>query len=216
MNIRTSGRRKAAKPPPAEPDDPKPALIGYARVSTEDQNLDLQIDALRKAGCVNIWQEHVSGAAKVRTELDHAIADLRPGETLVVWRLDRLARSMRDLYARLDQIYAQGAGVRSLTESFDFGTVTGKFVLGILGLVAELERQLTIVRTKAGMAAAKARGKTFGRVRRMTPAAIDRAEGLLKRGWKVKAVAKAIGVKTPSIYGHFWIKGGKVRRKARL
>ena len=99
------------------------ALIGYARVSTEEQSLNLQRDALEKAGCLNIYEEKISGAKAKRPVLDLAIKDLRPGDTFVVWRLDRLARSMRQLYERLDQISAQGAGFKSLTEQFDFATV---------------------------------------------------------------------------------------------
>ena len=126
-----------------------PQLIGYARVSTEDQVLDLQMDALNAIGCLQIFSEKVSGAAKNRPELDMAIKALRPGDTLVVWRLDRFARSGVQLYARLEQVYAQGAAFKSLQENFDFSTTTGKFILGILGLVAELERSMTIERTKA-------------------------------------------------------------------
>ena len=113
------------------------ALVGYARVSTEDQSLDLQTDALAAAGVKpdNLHVEKVSGASPKRPALDYAIKDLRQGDTFVVWRLDRLARSMRQLYSRLDQIYAKGAYFRSLQENFDFGTVSGKLVLGVLGLV---------------------------------------------------------------------------------
>src|ERR1039457_2452987 len=95
---------------------PKGELIGYARVSTADQELRLQTDALAAIGCLNVYTEKVSGAAKNRPQLDLAIKDLRPGDTLVVWRLDRLSRSMQDLYARIDQIKAAGAGFKSLTE----------------------------------------------------------------------------------------------------
>src|SRR5215469_11260100 len=104
-------------------------LVGYARVSTADQNLDAQIDALRKAGVKddNIHQEKVSGASKKRPSLELAIKDLGEGDTLVVWRLDRLARSMRQLYAILDRVYTKRAFFRSLTEDFDFGTVSDKF-----------------------------------------------------------------------------------------
>ena len=108
--------------------EPQGFMVGYARVSTADQNLDLQIEALRKAGVKedNLHVEKVSGAASKRPALDLAIMDLRPGDTLLVWRLDRFARSMRDLYARLDRVYAKGAKFRSLTESFDFDTFTGQ------------------------------------------------------------------------------------------
>src|SRR6185369_5433619 len=118
----------------AQEQGPRPRFVGYARVSTEEQRLDLQLDALHRAGVLagDIYVEKVSGASKKRPELDLCIKALREGDTLLVWRLDRLARSMRDLYQRLDQVYAHGATFKSLTESFDFGTATGKFVLGIL------------------------------------------------------------------------------------
>lgn len=137
-------------------------LIGYARVSTEDQELRLQIDALEKAGCHNIWREKRSATRGPRPELENAIIDLREGDTLVVWRLDRLARNAQELYRRLDQIHAAGAQFKSLQEHFDFTTAMGKFVLGILGLVAQLEAQMTAQRTKAGMQALKERGYKLG------------------------------------------------------
>src|SRR6185436_1039564 len=149
-------------------------LVGYARVSTADQNLNMQIEALRAAGVKddNLHIEKVSGASQKRPALELAIKDLGSGDTLVVWRLDRLARSMKQLYARLDQIYAKGASFRSLTENFDFNTTSGRFILGILGLVAEFERQIIAARTSAGIAALKERqGKDhhWGKAVYMTP-----------------------------------------------
>jgi DNA invertase Pin-like site-specific DNA recombinase len=193
-------------------------LVGYARVSTEDQKLDLQIDALRKAGVLedNLHVEKVSGASQRRPALELAIKDLREGDTLVVWRLDRLARSMRQLYARLDQIYAKGAAFRSLTENFDFGTVSGKFVLGILGLVAEFERQIIAQRTSAGIAALKERQKhkdwKWGRDVYMTPERIKLVgDHLNGRNGKQKLsgpkVAKKLGISTASVYA-FWKHAG--------
>lgn len=193
-------------------------LVGYARVSTEDQKLDLQTDALTKAGVRpdNLHVEKVSGASQRRPALDLAIKDLRAGDTLIVWRLDRLARSMRQLYARLDQIYAKGASFRSITENFDFGTVSGKFILGILGLVAEFERQIIAQRTRAGIEALRARnGPKWGRDVIMTPAKIKRAGELLNRGFSGPKVAEKMNVSTASIYA-FWKHAGKkhfVRRK---
>ena len=199
-------------------------LVGYARVSTEDQSLDLQTDALLAAGVRpdNLHVEKVSGASAKRPALDFAIMDLRPGDTLVVWRLDRFARSMRQLYARLDQVYAKGAYFRSLTESFDFGTIAGKLVLGVLGLVAEFERQLTAQRTAAGIAALKARkGKNhrWGPKVIMTPEMITLAgDYLLGRNGKPKlkgpATAKKLRVSVASIYA-YWkaAPGGRYVRK---
>jgi DNA invertase Pin-like site-specific DNA recombinase len=188
---------------------PNGYLVGYARVSTADQNLDLQIDALRKAGVLedNLHVEKVSGAAKNRKALDDAIQDLREGDTLVVWRLDRFARSMRDLYARLDRVCAKGAKFRSLTESFDFDTFTGKFVLGILGLVAELERQIIAHRTKAGIDTWKAKGKgQWGRQAILGEKQVKEAGRLLNRKKDPMSgpqVAAHFKVSTPTIYQHY-------------
>ena len=195
-------------------------LVGYARVSTEDQRLDLQLDALKLAGVLddNLHVEKVSGASAKRPALDLAIKDLREGDTLVVWRLDRLARSMRQLYQRLDQIYAKRAGFRSITENFDFGTVSGKFILGILGLVAEFERQIIAQRTAAGIAALKARkgaDHTWGRELYMTPDRVRLVGDYLngrngKKQLSGPKIAKKLGVSTASIYG-YWKQSGKGR-----
>lgn len=191
-------------------------LIGYARVSTEDQELRLQTDALHAAGCWNIYEEKRSGAAKKRPELDRAILDLRPGDTLVVWRIDRLARSMRELLTRLAQIEEAGAHFRSLQESFDFHTAMGKFVLQIMGLVAELERQLTIERTTAGMQALKRRGKSLGRKRALTAKQVAEGRELLrKEGWSVRRLAERYGVTDFTIYANIGGKTKLLRRKKR-
>lgn len=190
----------------------KGELIGYARVSTEDQSLRLQTDALKKAGCSQIYAEHKSGAAKNRPELDLAIKELRPGDTLVVWRVDRFARSGTELYRRLKDIDEAGAGFRSLQEGYDFSTSTGRFVLGILGLVAELERQMTIERTKAGMEALRERGKPLGRAQEFTPKKQARAVKLVRGGMAVERAVKAVGVSKATFYGYFTVarKGRRV------
>lgn len=187
-------------------------LVGYARVSTQEQNLDMQIEALAAAGVkpANIHTEKVSGASQKRPALDYAIMDLREGDTFVVWRLDRLARSMRQLYSALDRIYAKGAFFRSLTEDFDFGTGSGKFVLGILGLVAEFERQLIAHRTKAAIESVRRRSKdkSWGPKVYMTPERIklvgDHLNGRNgKKKMKGPEIAKMLKVSTASVYG-FW------------
>ena len=198
-------------------------LVGYARVSTQDQNLDMQIEALQAAGVHddNIHTEKVSGASQKRPALDLAIKDLGEGDTIVVWRLDRLARSMRQLYATLDRVYAKRAFFRSLTEDFDFGTVSGKFVLGILGLVAEFERQLIAHRTSAAIQAVKARAKDghWGPAVYMTPKRIALVGDYLNgRNGRPRLsgpkVAKKLGVSTASIYAHWRQVGhGKFVRK---
>src|SRR6185312_5242988 len=201
---------------------PEGFLVGYARVSTQDQNLELQLDALRKAGVLedNLHVEKLSATAKNRPALDLAIKDLREGDTLLVWRLDRFARSMRDLYARLDRVYAKGAKFRSLTEAFDFDTFTGKFVLGILGLVAELERQIIAHRTKAGIEALRASGDgKWGREALLSEANVKEAGRLLKSGWTGPKVAAKFKVSTPTIYQHWKLnrtgRGAKWLRKTK-
>lgn len=194
---------------------PKGELIGYARVSTADQVMDLQISALKKAGCFHIHEEPAtSGAKKVRPVLDMAIKDLRPGDTLVVWRLDRLSRSIKDLYERLAQIEAAGAGFRSLTEAFDFTTATGRLILGMLAIMAEFERQLTIERTKAGMAVLRDRVHMLGAPKKLDAKLRARGAKMLKEKVRKKiggktvwrnrytkaAIAKALKVSTGTVY----------------
>jgi DNA invertase Pin-like site-specific DNA recombinase len=194
---------------------PKGELIGYARVSTADQVMTLQIDALKAAGCFHIHEEPAtSGAKKVRPVLDMAIKDLRPGDTLVVWRLDRLSRSIKDLYSRLEAIEAAGAGFKSLTEAFDFTTATGRLILGMLAIMAEFERQLTIERTKAGMASLRARGLELGAPKKLDKKLRAKAKKMLaekrrkivggKSVWRPRytklEVADALKVSNGTIY----------------
>ena len=195
-------------------------LVGYARVSTEDQSLDLQLDALRKAGVRedNIHVDRKSGTFAKREGLEFALKDLRPDDTFVVWKLDRVARNVRQLYAVLDRIYAKGARLRSLTEAFDFDTATGRLVLGVLGLVAEFEQQIISARTAAGIAAVRARrgaGATWGPKVYMTAARIKEAGALLNGGMSGPAVAKKIGASTASVYAH-WKQIGHHKWKRRL
>src|ERR671929_2209816 len=124
-------------------------LIGYARVSTLDQNLDLQIDALRSAGCEDIFTDHISGTKARRPGLEQALSHLRPGDTLVVWRLDRLGRSLRHLIDTVTDLQEKGIGFKSLTESIDTTTSGGKLVFHIFGALAEFEREIIRERTHA-------------------------------------------------------------------
>lgn len=176
--MRSAELRKSAL---SEAEPPKGELIGYARVSTEDQSLALQTDALKKIRCLNIYEEKISGAKKNRPQLDLAIKDLRAGDTLVVWRIDRLSRSMGDFYERLAQIEAAGAGFKSVSESFDFTTATGRLILGIMAVMAQFERQLTIERTRAGMAALKERGHKLGAPQKFTTEKKREARAMLKK-----------------------------------
>src|SRR5215210_519390 len=138
-------------------------LIGYARVSTEDQTLDLQRDALTKAGCDQLFTDTMSGAKTDRPGLTQALAFARPGDTLVVWRLDRLGRSLRHLIETVTDLAQRGIGLRSLTESIDTTSPGGKLIFHIFGALAEFERDLIRERTHAGLTAARARGRTGGR-----------------------------------------------------
>jgi DNA invertase Pin-like site-specific DNA recombinase len=140
-------------------------LIGYARVSTHEQNLDLQLDALKQAGCERTFQDQVSGAKADRPGLRKALEQLRPGDTLVVWRLDRLGRSLKHLIETVGQLEDQGIGFRSLQETIDTTTSGGRLVFQIFGALAEFERNLIRERTLAGLAAARARGRKGGRPR---------------------------------------------------
>src|ERR687884_447917 len=142
-------------------------LIGYARVSTTEQNLDLQLDALRKAGCddTHIFTDKITGTKQERPGLTDALSHLRPGDTLVVWRLDRLARSLSHLIETVNHLASQRIAFRSITENIDTSSATGQLVFHIFGALAEFERNLIKERTIAGLQAARARGRKGGRPR---------------------------------------------------
>src|SRR5438105_4559167 len=140
-------------------------LVGYARVSTQDQTLDLQQDALEKAGCERILTDTISGSIQERKGLEEALSFLRAGDSLVVWRLDRLGRSLKHLIETIAQLNARGIGLRSITESIDTTTSSGMLVFHIFGALAEFERDLIRERTQAGLVAARARGRLGGRPR---------------------------------------------------
>jgi DNA invertase Pin-like site-specific DNA recombinase len=139
------------------------ALLGYARVSTLEQNADLQRDALSAAGCWRTFTDHVAGVREQRPELDRVLEALRPGDTLVVWRLDRLGRSLRHLIDVAADLAERGVGFRSLTESIDTTTPGGRLIFHMFGAPAQFERELVRERTLAGLAAARARGRNGGR-----------------------------------------------------
>jgi len=140
-------------------------LVGYARVSTQDQTLDLQLDALNKAGCDRIFTDTISGSIQERKGLEEALSFVRLGDSLVVWRLDRLGRSLKHLIDTIAQLNAKGIGFRSVTESIDTTTSSGKLVFHVFGALAEFERDLIRERTQAGLQAARARGRFGGRPR---------------------------------------------------
>ena len=144
-------------------------LIGYARVSTHDQNLDLQKDALTKIGCSRIYEEHASGAITDRPELKAAMDYLREGDTLVVWKLDRLGRSTQHLLQTVTLLESKGIAFRSLQENIDTTTSSGKLIFHIFASLAEFERDIIRERTQAGLSAARARGRIGGRPAKLTP-----------------------------------------------
>lgn len=184
---------------------PPPRLIGYARVSTHEQNIGLQIDALRRAGVDpdNIHEEHASGVAKRRPGLERALKDLRRGDVLVIWKLDRLGRSLIDLLKRIEWMEANGFGLRSLTEHIDTQTPVGRMLIAVLGSVAQFERDLIIERTRAGMMRAKAQGKQVGQPLKMTDKRKAEVEKMIKAGMSVKDVAKRFSIAPNTIYNHY-------------
>ncbi|MFS0700280.1 recombinase family protein [Cellulomonas sp. 179-A 4D5 NHS] len=176
------------------------ALLGYARVSTDLQNPDLQTDALAAAGCDRTWTDHASGAVTSRPQLDQLLDYARPGDTLVVWRLDRLGRSVAHLVAAVADLDSRGIGFRSLTEAIDTTTANGRLMLHVFAALAEFERDLIRGRTVAGLAAARSRGRVGGRPTVMTPDRRAAADELLRRpGASVAGVARALGVSRASL-----------------
>jgi DNA invertase Pin-like site-specific DNA recombinase len=156
-------------------------LIGYARVSTHDQTLNLQQDALEKAGCTKIFTDTASGAKTERKGLDQALTYVRKGDTLVVWRLDRLGRSLPHLITTMTDLEERGIGFKSLTENIDTTTSGGKLIFHIFGALAEFERNLIRERTQAGLTAAKARGKKGGRPQALTARQLGIAQDLYEK-----------------------------------
>ncbi|HDT5900659.1 TPA: recombinase family protein [Raoultella ornithinolytica] len=178
-------------------------LIGYARVSTVDQNLDLQKNALIRAECELIFDDKSSGKNTKRPGLKKALKRLKKGDTLVVWKLDRLGRRMWDLIKLVGELQEKGIYFRSLTDSFDTGTPAGRFVFHVMGALAEMERELNIERTRAGLAAARERGRIGGRRKIMTRTIVNRAEEMLVAGATRQQVADVIGVGVKTIYKYF-------------
>ena len=175
-------------------------LIGYARVSTQDQNLDLQIEALNKAGCQKIFDDKISGSRTERPGLAKALEMLREGDTLVVWKLDRLGRSVKNLVDLVGELHKQGVQFKSLTDSIDTGTPSGRFFFHVMASLAEMERELTIERTRAGLETAKRLGRIGGRKRKMTDSKIEAAKKQLASGITPRDVANNLGVSVPTLY----------------
>ncbi len=175
-------------------------LIGYARVSTQDQNLTLQIDALTKAGCEKIFEDKVSGTRAERPGLAKALELMRKGDTLVVWKLDRLGRSVKQLVDLVAGLQKHGVQFKSLTDAIDTGTPSGRFFFHVMASLAEMERELTVERTRAGLEIARQLGRKGGRKRLMTDSKILSAKKLLANGVPPRDVAKNLGVSVPTLY----------------
>ncbi len=176
--------------------------IGYARVSTGEQTLDLQRDALAKAGCAKVFEETASGAKADRLLLKDALAYARAGDTLVVWRLDRLGRSLPHLIETVAALATRGIGFKSLTEQIDTTTPGGKLVFHVFGALAEFERDLTRERTHAGLAAARARGRTGGRPKKLAdPKQLALARRLYEDGQTdIATICRTLGISRATLY----------------
>ncbi|MBD3720979.1 recombinase family protein [Klebsiella pneumoniae] len=175
-------------------------LIGYARVSTGDQNLDLQKNALVRAECEQIFEDTASGKTPDDRGLRRAIRRLKPGDSLVVWKLDRLGRSVRDLITLVSELQDRGIHFRSLTDSIDTSTPAGRFFFHVMSAPAEMERELIVERTRAGLAAAREQGRVGGRRRIMTREVVERCRQMLVNGASRQQVSAVIGVDVKTIY----------------
>ena len=175
-------------------------LVGYARVSTKDQNLDLQTNSLKENGCERLFEEKVSSTKKDRTELNRALDIMREGDTLVVWKLDRLGRSVKQLVAFVEDLHNNGMQFKSISDGIDTSTTAGKFFFHIMASLAEMERELIVDRTQAGLAAARLKGRKGGRPRKMTARKIDSAKKLLIEGVSPTDVAEDLGISVPTLY----------------
>lgn len=176
-------------------------LIGYARVSTQDQNVDLQKDELLKIGCEKVFEEKASGAKTDRPVLQQAIEYCREGDTLVVWKLDRFGRSLKDLIERVKELETKNIGLKVLQENIDTSSAGGKLIFHLFGALAEFERDIVRERTKAGLQSARARGRVGGRPPKLTDKEIEE----MKEKWEskkypVKDILKLYGIKKSRFY----------------
>jgi DNA invertase Pin-like site-specific DNA recombinase len=175
-------------------------FIGYARVSTHDQTLNPQQDALTKAGCTKIFTDTASGARTERKGLDEALAYVRKGDTLVVWRLDRLGRSLPHLITTMTGLEEQGIGFKSLTENIDTTTSGGKLIFHIFGALAEFERNLIRERTQAGLTAARARGKRGGRPKVLSGKQLSIAQDLYDKRHPIAEICRTLKISRATLY----------------
>ncbi len=174
--------------------------IGYARVSTDEQSLDLQLDALKKAGCKRVFTDKASASKGDRPGLVEAMSHLRSGDVLVIWKLDRLGRTVKGLVDFVSDIQGRGIQFRSLTDGIDTTTPAGRFFFHVMASLAQMERELMAERTRAGLDAARRRGRVGGRKRRMTPGKVESARKLLRSGMAPREVAQNLSVSIPTLY----------------
>lgn len=177
-------------------------LIGYARVSTPEQDLTPQLDALHEAGCERTFSDKASGAKANRIGLADALSHARTGDVLVVWKLDRLGRTMKGLVDLAAELAERGVGLRSLTDGIDTAGTAGKLVFHIIAAMAEMERDLNRERTTAALMVARREGRMGGRKTVMTPKRLEAARKLLASGMPMREIAPAIGVSVPTLYRH--------------
>jgi len=174
--------------------------IGYARISTADQNTHLQRDALKAAGCEKIITEQISGSSAKRPKLENLLRSMKSGDILTVWRLDRLGRSLPHLIEVVRDLEERGAGFQSLSEEINTTTAGGRLVFHLMGALAEFERSLIVERTQAGLNAARKRGAKIGRPRSLTPSQIKHAQKLVGAGERPAAVARTLGINRSTLY----------------
>jgi len=183
-------------------------FIGYARISTHDQTLALQLDALEKAGCDRIFTDKVSGTKAERKGLTEALSHLREGDALVVWRLDRLGRSLRHLIDTVTELHDRGVGFKSLQENIDTTTSGGKLVFHIFGALAEFEREIIRERTQAGLASARSRGKVGGRPKALTPKEVQILRNMAAdKSLTVSDICQTLGIGRTTFYRY--VKAGE-------
>ena len=180
--------------------------IGYARVSTPDQRLDVQHEALTRSGCDKVFDDTMSGKATDRPGLQKALDILRKGDTLVVWKLDRLGRSVKQLVDLVSGFEAEGINFVSLTDSIDTSTPAGRFFFHVMASLAEMERELTVERTRPGLEIARLKGRIGGRKRMMTDSKVEAARHLLASGLTPHDVATNLGVSVATLYR--WLPAG--------
>jgi DNA invertase Pin-like site-specific DNA recombinase len=191
-------------------------LIGYARVSTQEQTLNLQQDALHNAGCDRIFTDTASGAQAERKGLEQALSYVRKGDTLVVWRLDRLGRSLPHLITTMTALEERGIGFKSLTENIDTTTSGGKLIFHIFGALAEFERNLIRERTQAGLVAARARGKKGGRPKALTAKQVEIAQDLYEKQHPIAEICRTLKISKATLYRYIMLSSHSSESSTRL